>query len=144
MSEESDEAAAQAIAVQQLTAEVRALWRIVLSLLTLALVLLSLLSLEAYFSIPYFVKIFESVIPGRPLPLMTQLTFKLGDSPIALIFFTIGPVASMIWLWLERSRPGIPVFVMLCLCVVLGLFAVLAWMSLTLPLLCLQAGLGGV
>jgi hypothetical protein len=142
MNEESDEASAQAIAVQQLGDEVRALRRLMLAILTLALVLLAAFSLDAFFSIPHVLKVFDATLPGRPLPTLTQFTIRLGDSPVLLGGLTIGPIASMLWLWLERTRPALPAFAMLCLCVLLTLFLVLIRLSLGLPLLSIVTGLG--
>lgn len=140
MSRESDEATAQAIAVQRLSDEVRALWRIVLSVLTLALVLLSAFSLLSFFSIGRLGRAFEELAGGRPLPKLTAATLALGDSRLVFGFLAVAPIASMLWLWLERSRPALPGFAMLCLCVLLVLFLLLVQLALALPMIDLVPG----
>jgi hypothetical protein len=140
---ESDEAAAQAILVQQLSHEVRALRRLMLALLTLALVLLSALCLEAYFLISRSEMVFREMLGSRSLPRVTQLVIVLGRSPVTLFALALAPVGAMAWLWLERERPATPAFVMLCLCVLLILFLVLVRLSLNIPLVEFTFGLGG-
>jgi hypothetical protein len=142
MNEESDEAAAQAIAVQQLTGEVRALWRIVLSLLTLALVLLAVFSLVSFFSISRYERIFEDLLAGRPLPQLTKMALSFGDSVFVLGFLILAPVGSMLWLGLERARPVLPAFAMICLCVLLVLFLILVRLAIWLPSIDLLTPLG--
>lgn len=139
---ESAEAAAQAILVQQLSHEVRALRRLMLALLTLALVLLSALSLEAYFSISRSERMFQEMLGSRPLPPVTQFVIGLGRMPVTLFVLALAPIGAMIWLWLERERPAIPVFAMLCLCVFLVLFLIVVRLALELPMVEIIQGIG--
>ena len=140
---ESDEAAAQAILVQQLSLEVRALRRLMLALLTLALVMLSALCLEAYFSISRSEMVFREMLGDRPLALATQWVIVLGRSPVTLFALALALVGGMVWLWLERERPAPPAFAMLCLCVLLILFLVLVRLAVVIPMLELINGIGG-
>lgn len=140
---ELDEAAAQVILVQQLSHEVRALRRLMLALLTLALVLLSALCLEAYFSISRSETVFRSILGDRPLALGTQWAIAVGRSPVTFFGLALVPVGAMVWLWLERERPAIPAFAMLCLCVLLTFFLIAMRLAVVIPMLELIRGIGG-
>lgn len=141
MTEPDDSASDQAMTVQRLSDEVRALWRIILSLLTMAVVTLTLFCLQTFFSIAKYEKIFSEMLGTRPVPTLTLVTLSLGNSLFTLAALVLLPIGSMTWLWLERARPGLPTFVMLCLCIFLMLFLILVRFSLELPMMDIVYGL---
>ncbi|MCB1230107.1 MAG: hypothetical protein KDN19_07570 [Verrucomicrobiae bacterium] len=114
--------------------EVRNLRRLVIAMLVLALVGLTLASLHSFFSIVRHEQIFQEMLGPTPLPAATQITLRIGSFPIVLYAIALLPIASMVWLWLERHRPAAPVFAMFCLCVLLMLFLIWTQMTLAFPM----------
>lgn len=142
--EDANGTGAEPIDLTQLAREVRVLRGLVLAILALALVILTTLNLGVFFSISKYRMIFDEMLGDQPLPGATRLTVWMGSSPAVLFALTLLPIGSMAWLWLERQRPALPVFVMLCLCVMMTVF--LLWTRLTLaqPLHQIITGLGGI
>lgn len=116
--------------IARLAHEVRNLRRLVLAVLVMTLVFLTVMNVQTFFAISSYTTLFETLLGGKPLPLATRITLRIGDSFVVLLCISLLPIGSMIWLWLERERPALPVFVMLCLCVMMMIF--LVWTRLTL------------
>lgn len=131
------------ISVEELAHEIRALRRIVIALLVIALVFLTIFTLQSVFQIPRYAMLFEEMLGGTPLPQASVLTLRLGTSPLFAAAIGLIPIGALIWLWLERLRPATPLFVILCLCVLLVILQVWIRHSLELPLQQIITGLGG-
>lgn len=116
------------VELRQLAHEVRNLRRLVIAILILALVLLTLASLHAFFSLHHYGIVLEQM--GNPIPNAIAITLEIGSSYPVLLALAVFPIASMAWLWLQRKQPASPVFAMLCLCILLMVF--LVWTHLVL------------
>ncbi len=132
------------VELRQLAHEVRNLRRLVIAILILALVMLTLASLHAFFSLPQYGFVLEEMVGGRPLPKATAITLAIGSSFPVLLTLALLPIASMAWLWIQRKQPAAPVFAMLCLCVLLMMFLVWTHLALALPMRQVITGIGGL
>ena len=120
------------IDIEQLAREVRSLRKIVISVLVMTLVFLTILSLQAILGIARHAMLFEEMLAGEPLPAASQITLEIGRSPLALAIVALAPIGTLTWLWLERNRPTVPIFTILCLCAFLVVLMI--WIRLTLAL----------
>ena len=130
------------IDLEQLAREVRSLRKIVISVLVMALVFLTILALQAIVGISRHAMIFEEMLFNEPLPIASRITLEIGRSPLAIAVVALAPIGTLTWLWLERNRPTVPIFTILCLCAFLVVLMIWIRLTLALPMQQIITGLG--
>lgn len=128
--------------IDRLAHEVRALRKIVIALLSMALVYLTVLTMQQMLSLPKYASLFDGMLSDRPLPVGTEITLRWGSSPWIPILVALLSTGFLAWLWLERKRPAAPIFAVLCLCSLLVVVSIWLRLSVSFPMQDLIFGMG--